>query len=76
VAARASFIYTAATADLQGLEFLAGLGTTDFKIHVTDTAGATATDDATSIVGISINAAHPMIGNSFEVLFRHLSLRS
>jgi hypothetical protein len=40
----------AVTADLEGLKFFAGIGTTNFTIHVTDTAGATATDHTTSIV--------------------------
>jgi hypothetical protein len=44
----------AVTADLRGLEFTAILGATDFTIKVTDTAGATATEHATSIVGISL----------------------
>jgi hypothetical protein len=44
----------AVTADLEGLVFSPGLGTTDFTIKVTDTAGAMAVDHATSVVGISL----------------------
>ena len=47
----------AVTADLHGLEFTAILGTTDFIIKVTDTAGATAIDHTTSVVGISLSHA-------------------
>jgi hypothetical protein len=33
--------------DLEGLDFTTGIGTMNFSIHVTDTAGATVTDDTT-----------------------------
>ena len=48
---------SAVTADLRGLLFIAGLGATDFTIKVTDTAGATAIDHTTSVVGISFSDA-------------------
>jgi hypothetical protein len=39
------------TADLRGLRFVPTFGETDFTIKVTDTAGATATDHTTTVVG-------------------------
>ena len=42
----------AVTADLQDLLRSPGLENTNYTIHVTDTAGLTATDTTTSIVGV------------------------
>jgi hypothetical protein len=47
----------AVTADLQGLERLPGVDTTRYTIHVTDTAGLSATDTTTSIIGV-LNILH------------------
>jgi hypothetical protein len=41
------------TTDLRGLLFVAGLGETDFTIKVVDSAGASATDHTTSVLGIA-----------------------
>jgi hypothetical protein len=43
---------SAVTAALQGLKSVEGLDQTHYAIQVTDTAGGTATDHTTSVVGI------------------------
>ena len=43
---------TAVTADLEGLVRSPGLETTNYTIHVTDTAGLSATNTTTSIIGV------------------------